>query len=221
MWSHSSWNNLAPPLFASQSNNSYKKQQVWDWEYLCYYCCILSILVHRVTSDAISLVRVCHFLFVTLIYKQCNTLTKCIWYYVPNCLTLSRLWWSVMVCRDYDTDWKAVIRNSVGVKIVSRLERVVPHSPAMKRVPAAISMAFDRYSERHHCADYKAWPVLIFVVQPNKTNTLDQCLLQFASLDEHCIGWQRVTMRWCWTKTRDGSDLTMHAGGGALPAWMV
>ena len=62
-------------------------------------------------------------------------------------------------------------------------QRGVPQSPAMIRIPMAISVAYNRYRERmsmistDDCSTPTIQPIVLFVVQPNETNTVDQRLL--------------------------------------------
>ena len=60
----------------------------------------------------------------------------------------------------------------------------VPASPALTALPLAISVAYGRYVDRHSPARE---PVVVFVVQPGETNTVDQRLLEFALHDSHGI----------------------------------
>jgi len=82
----------------------------------------------------------------------------------------------------------------VGGEIAGGLEQGVPQSPAMKRLLAAMSVAFDRYRERVCGNDNSTQPVVLFVVQPNETNTVDQRLLEFALWNEHKVPVMRMSL---------------------------
>jgi len=77
----------------------------------------------------------------------------------------------------------------------------VPQSLAMIRLPAAMAVAYDRYCARFNiaadnddAADAAIEPVILFVVQPNETNTVDQRLLEFALWDNHEIPVVRLSL---------------------------
>ena len=69
-------------------------------------------------------------------------------------------------------------------------DKGVPTSPAMTALPEAISVAYGRYVERHGAAG----AVVVFVVQPGETNTVDQRLLEFALHDRHGIPVVRMSL---------------------------
>ena len=76
-------------------------------------------------------------------------------------------------------------------------QRGVPQSPAMKCLPAAISIAYDRYCQQRIAADdstSSTQPIVLFVVQPNETNTVDQRLLEFALWENHKIPVVRMSL---------------------------
>lgn len=75
----------------------------------------------------------------------------------------------------------------------SGLERGAPSSPAMKRLPAAMNVAYTRYNQRY-ASDGTTQPVVLFVVQPNETNTVDQRLLEFALWNEHQMPVVRMSL---------------------------
>ena len=71
--------------------------------------------------------------------------------------------------------------------------RGVPESPAMTQLPLAVSMAHDRYRERF-VNDSKVRPSVLFVVQPNETNTVDQRLFEFALWKNHQVPVVRMSL---------------------------
>lgn len=73
-------------------------------------------------------------------------------------------------------------------------EKGVPESPAMSRLPAAMSVAHDRYCQRFVSDTTKVEPIILFVVQPNETNTVDQRLLEFALWKNHQIPVVRLSL---------------------------
>lgn len=79
-------------------------------------------------------------------------------------------------------------------------QRGVPQSPAMIRIPMAISVAYNRYRERMSMiatdddSTPTIQPIVLFVVQPNETNTVDQRLLEFALWDNHKIPVVRMSL---------------------------
>eukprot|EP00574_Skeletonema_japonicum_P000445 CAMPEP_0201739432 /NCGR_PEP_ID=MMETSP0593-20130828/45779_1 /ASSEMBLY_ACC=CAM_ASM_000672 /TAXON_ID=267983 /ORGANISM="Skeletonema japonicum, Strain CCMP2506" /LENGTH=624 /DNA_ID=CAMNT_0048233703 /DNA_START=202 /DNA_END=2076 /DNA_ORIENTATION=+ len=81
----------------------------------------------------------------------------------------------------------------------------VPQSLAMIRLPAAMAVAYNRYCARFNidtndgddtaaAATATIEPVILFVVQPNETNTVDQRLLEFALWDNHEIPVVRMSL---------------------------
>lgn len=95
---------------------------------------------------------------------------------------------------------RAVKGNGVGSSdaTVAEEQRGVPQSPAMIRIPMAISVAYDRYCDRMIATDDDSTPttqpIVLFVVQPNETNTVDQRLLEFALWDNHKIPVVRMSL---------------------------
>jgi len=91
---------------------------------------------------------------------------------------------------------RAVMGNvGAGSETYSDAEsRLVPQSPAMTCLPAAISVAYNRYRERIMAQDSATQPIVLFVVQPNETNTVDQRLLEFALWDNHKIPVVRMSL---------------------------
>lgn len=91
---------------------------------------------------------------------------------------------------------RAVMGNVAVSGGDDELERGVPESPAMTRLPAAMAVAYNRYSERF-CTDSEkssTQPIVLFVVQPNETNTVDQRLLEFALWSGHKIPVVRMSL---------------------------
>jgi len=76
----------------------------------------------------------------------------------------------------------------------AELERGVPQSPAMARLPSVMAVAYNRYRERFISDSDSTQPVLLFVVQPNETNTVDQRLLEFALWNNHEIPVVRMSL---------------------------
>ena len=73
----------------------------------------------------------------------------------------------------------------------------------MIRLPAAMAVAYNRYCARFNidtnddtaaAATATIEPVILFVVQPNETNTVDQRLLEFALWDNHEIPVVRMSL---------------------------
>ena len=103
-------------------------------------------------------------------------------------------------------------------------DRGVPLSPAMARLPAAVAVAFERYRARHLRADAAATdtaadvpPVVLFVVQPGETNTVDQRLLEFALWDAHQIPAVRLSLAEVYdrvTLDEDTGRLALDHGDG-------
>lgn len=78
--------------------------------------------------------------------------------------------------------------------------RGVPESPAMTQLPLAMSLAHDRYCQRF-VKDSSARPTVLFVVQPNETNTVDQRLLEFALWKNHQVPVVRMSLADIYVKT--------------------
>ena len=110
--------------------------------------------------------------------------------------------------------------------------RGVPTSLAMIRLPAAMAVAYNRYCARFNigsnssnneegdaaaaAAATKIKPVILFVVQPNETNTVDQRLLEFALWDNHEIPVVRMSLGEIYKRvTLDEASgrLTIDVGG--------
>lgn len=71
--------------------------------------------------------------------------------------------------------------------------RGVPESPAMTQLPLAVSVAHDRYCQRF-VTGAGTRPTVLFVVQPNETNTVDQRLFEFALWKKHKIPVVRMSL---------------------------
>ena len=71
--------------------------------------------------------------------------------------------------------------------------RGVPESPAMTQLPLVVSIAHDRYCERF-VRDSKIHSSVLFVVQPNETNTVDQRLFEFALWKNHQVPVVRMSL---------------------------
>eukprot|EP00581_Thalassiosira_minuscula_P016644 CAMPEP_0183725300 /NCGR_PEP_ID=MMETSP0737-20130205/20130_1 /TAXON_ID=385413 /ORGANISM="Thalassiosira miniscula, Strain CCMP1093" /LENGTH=568 /DNA_ID=CAMNT_0025956233 /DNA_START=168 /DNA_END=1874 /DNA_ORIENTATION=+ len=76
------------------------------------------------------------------------------------------------------------------------LSKGVPQSPSMMRIPLAIAVAYSRYSERFipRLSTANTVPVILFVVQPNETNTVDQRLLELALWNNHKVPVVRMSL---------------------------
>jgi len=107
-----------------------------------------------------------------------------------------------------DVNERAVMGSSSATDVVGggEGERGVPTSLAMIRLPAAMAVAYDRYCARFNIGKNSnnnnnnkdavaiSQPVILFVVQPNETNTVDQRLLEFALWDNHEIPVVRMSL---------------------------
>ena len=81
--------------------------------------------------------------------------------------------------------------------------RGVPTNPTLERLPLAMSYAVARYVERF--APTRP-PVVLFVVQPGETNTVDQRLLEFALFERHGICAVRLSLAECLEQVRRSPD---------------
>lgn len=101
------------------------------------------------------------------------------------------------------------------------VERGVPESPAMSRIPSAIAVAFDRYCTRFDTDAAESTttitqPMVLFVVQPKETNTVDQRLLEFALWSNHKIPVVRMSLAEIYervTLDEESGRLTFVDGG--------
>jgi glutathione synthetase len=107
--------------------------------------------------------------------------------------------------------------------------RGVPTSLAMIRLPAAMAVAYNRYCARFNigsnssneegAAATKIKPAILFVVQPNETNTVDQRLLEFALWDNHEIPVVRMSLGEIYkrvTLDETSGRLTIDGEGAAV-----
>jgi glutathione synthase len=93
----------------------------------------------------------------------------------------------------------------------------VPESPAMTAIPKAISVAFNRYCNRF-ITTTPATPsvssttvaIVLFIVQPNETNTVDQRMLEYALWEKHHIPVVRLTLSQVY------DCITLDEGNGRL-----
>ena len=84
----------------------------------------------------------------------------------------------------------------------TKKKKGVPESMAMTRLPAAMAVAYNRYCDKFDItkdgssssSSSNVKPVIVFVVQPNETNTVDQRLLEFALWDNHEIPVVRMSL---------------------------
>ena len=76
----------------------------------------------------------------------------------------------------------------------------VPESPAMTAIPKAISVAYNRYCTRFFISSLKSSvattvvAIVLFIVQPNETNTVDQRMLEYALWEKHHMPVVRLTL---------------------------
>ena len=75
----------------------------------------------------------------------------------------------------------------------------VPKSPAMTAIPKAISVAYNRYCTRFFISPQKSSvatvvAIVLFIVQPNETNTVDQRMLEYALWEKHHMPVVRLTL---------------------------
>ncbi|KAL7541749.1 hypothetical protein ACHAXR_011476 [Thalassiosira sp. AJA248-18] len=104
------------------------------------------------------------------------------------------------------------------------LERGVPQSPAMTHLPAAMAVAYNRYREQFMAksdssssSSATTQPIVMFVVQPNETNTVDQRLLEFALWNNHQIPVVRMSLAEIHEKVvldEESGRLTFNNGSG-------
>ena len=73
-------------------------------------------------------------------------------------------------------------------------DRGVPESPALIQLPLALSLAHERYCERFVKKESNSNPTVLFVVQPNETNTVDQRMLEFALWKNHKVPVVRMSL---------------------------
>jgi glutathione synthase len=91
----------------------------------------------------------------------------------------------------------------------------VPESPAMTAIPKAISVAYNRYCTRF-ITTTPATPavptvaIVLFIVQPNETNTVDQRMLEYALWEKHHIPVVRLTLSQVF------DCITLDEGNGRL-----
>eukprot|EP00538_Stauroneis_constricta_P000769 CAMPEP_0119558438 /NCGR_PEP_ID=MMETSP1352-20130426/10784_1 /TAXON_ID=265584 /ORGANISM="Stauroneis constricta, Strain CCMP1120" /LENGTH=523 /DNA_ID=CAMNT_0007605807 /DNA_START=387 /DNA_END=1958 /DNA_ORIENTATION=+ len=84
----------------------------------------------------------------------------------------------------------------------------VPENPALTRIPAAMKVAFDRYSDRFGTSSDKL--CILFVVQEGETNTVDQRMLEFGLWNDHKIPVIRKSL------TRLATELNVDDSTGAM-----
>jgi len=77
----------------------------------------------------------------------------------------------------------------------------VPESPAMTQLPMAMSLAHDRYCQQFANDISNIRPTVLFVVQPNETNTVDQRLFEFALWKNHQVPVVRMSLAEIYEKT--------------------
>lgn len=81
--------------------------------------------------------------------------------------------------------------------------RGVPTSLAMIRLPAAMAVTYERYRARFNIDNNSGRKlVILFVVQPNETNTVDQRLLEFALWENHEIPVVRMSLGEIYKRVR-------------------
>ena len=67
----------------------------------------------------------------------------------------------------------------------------VPENPALSKLPLAMKVSYDRYSEKFNPS---ASPVILFVVQEGETNTVDQRMLEFQLWEQYQIPVIRMSL---------------------------
>ncbi|KAL7477295.1 hypothetical protein ACHAW6_003105 [Cyclotella cf. meneghiniana] len=86
----------------------------------------------------------------------------------------------------------------------------VPDSPSMTQLPLAMSIAHERYCQRYmggqDSSSVNFRPTVLFVVQPNETNTVDQRLFEFALWKNHQIPVVRMSLNEIFEKTKLDED---------------
>jgi len=86
----------------------------------------------------------------------------------------------------------------------------VPESPSMTQLPLAMSIAHERYCQRYmsgqDSSSVNVRPTVLFVVQPNETNTVDQRLFEFALWKNHQIPVVRMSLSEIFEKTKLDED---------------
>jgi glutathione synthase len=86
----------------------------------------------------------------------------------------------------------------------------VPESPSMTQLPLAMSIAHERYCQRYmrgqDSSSVNFRPTVLFVVQPNETNTVDQRLFEFALWKNHQIPVVRMSLSEIFDKTKLDED---------------
>lgn len=85
----------------------------------------------------------------------------------------------------------------------------VPVNPALEKLPAAMSVAYNQYKSRFSPKNAKK-TIILFVVQDGETNTVDQRMLEFQLWQAHEIPVVRMSL------TRAHSELDIDASTGAL-----
>ena len=113
---------------------------------------------------------------------------------------------------DFLRENERAVGSGEGGKDEGRGRGGVPESPAMTRLPMAMAVAYDRYVARflppsvnRGCGDdYTTTttttttttprPIVLFVVQPGETNTVDQRMLEFALWENHGIPARRISL---------------------------
>ena len=95
----------------------------------------------------------------------------------------------------------------------------VPESPAMVQLPLAISLAHDRYCQRFVVKESSSntHPTVLFVVQPNETNTVDQRMLEFALWKNHKVPVIRMSLAELYEKATfndTNGQLVIHTDHG-------
>jgi len=116
----------------------------------------------------------------------------------------------------FDTETRDFLRANAEKVQSSSLEETmdgVPLNPALKELPLAMKVAYDRYVERFGTKDsdddntkQQQQPVVLFVVQEGETNTVDQRLLEFALWEDHGIPVVRRSL------TKLDSELSLEDG---------
>lgn len=102
---------------------------------------------------------------------------------------------------------KAVLNNSDSIECE---EDGVPENHALENLAYALHFAAAKYQERFLSDEGNKKPIILFVVQPGETNTVDQRLLEFQITQAH--GWRIIRQ----SLTELGHNAKVNPENGAL-----
>lgn len=103
---------------------------------------------------------------------------------------------------DCDSFLRSNEAKVLGVAASNDSKRGVPPNPTLTALPHAMKAAVDRYRQRFgvdHC-------IVLFVVQPGETNTVDQRMLEFELFDQHGIAVVRLSLAECQARVQVQKD---------------